>query len=80
VGGKSFFVIKDLLSHLVANPMIWVVDLSASYLDFFELLREEMPGDRNQRVSGRRAFEFNHFAFGSAAPVPEEQFDCCMGF
>ena len=45
VGGKSFFVIKDLLSHLVVNPMIWVVDLSASYLDLFELLREEMPSE-----------------------------------
>src|SRR5206468_10119871 len=43
VGGKSFFAIKDLLSHLVVNPMISVVDLLASYMHLFECLPEEMP-------------------------------------
>jgi type IV secretory pathway VirB4 component len=82
VGGKSFFVIKDLLSHLVVNPMIWVVDLSASYLDFFELLREEMPSETAiMRVSrNESSFQFNPFLLvDPSAPVPEEQFEFCMG-
>ncbi len=82
VGGKSFFVIKDLLSHLVVNPMIWVVDLSASYLDLFELLREEMPSETAiMRVSRQESnFEFNPFLMRDPqALVPEEQFEFCMG-
>ncbi len=82
VGGKSFFVIKDLLSHLVVNPMIWVVDLSASYLDLFELLREEMPSETAiMRVSRQESnFQFNPFLLADpAAPIPEEQFEFCMG-
>lgn len=82
VGGKSFFVIKDLLSHLIVNPMIWVVDLSASYLDLFELLREEMPSDTAiMRVSRQdSSFEFNPFLLADPhAPVSEEQFEFCMG-
>ena len=82
VGGKSFFVIKDLLSHLVVNPMIWVVDLSASYLDLFELLREEMPSETAiMRVSRQESsFQFNPFLLADpSAPVPEEQFEFCMG-
>ena len=82
VGGKSFFVIKDLLSHLVVNPMIWVVDLSASYLDLFELLREEMPSETAiMRVSRQESsFEFNPFLLADPqAPVPPEQFEFCMG-
>jgi type IV secretory pathway VirB4 component len=82
VGGKSFFVIKDLLSHLVVNPMIWVVDLSASYQDFFELLREEMPSETAiMRVSRKESnFQFNPFLLADPqAPIPEEQFEFCMG-
>jgi type IV secretory pathway VirB4 component len=81
-GGKSFFVIKDLLSHLVVNPMIWVVDLSASYLDLFELLREEMPSQTAiMRVSKRESnFKFNPFlVVDPAAAVSDEQFEFCMG-
>ena len=82
VGGKSFFAIKDLLSHLVVNPMIWVVDLSASYLDLFELLREEMPGETAiMRVSrDETSFHFNPFQLADPlVPVPEDQFEFCMG-
>ena len=81
-GGKSFFVIKDLISHLIVNPMVWVVDLSASYLDLFELLREEMPDETAiMRVSqGDSSFAFNPFMLADPqAPVPEEQFESCMG-
>src|SRR6058998_1148247 len=82
VGGKSFFAIKDLLSHLVVNPMIWVVDLSASYLDLFELPREEMPTETAiMRVSRQEtSFHFNPFLPADPlAPVPEDQFEFCMG-
>jgi type IV secretory pathway VirB4 component len=82
VGGKTFFVIKDLLAHLVVDPMIWVVDLSASYLDLFELLREEMPSETAiMRVSRRDgSFQFNPFLPDDpAAAIPDEQFEFCMG-
>ena len=81
-GGKSFFVIKDLISHLIVNPMIWVVDLSASYLDFFELLREEMPAETAiMRVSSDDTnFGFNPFLLKDPnAKVSDDQFNFCMG-
>ena len=82
-GGKSFFVIKDLISHLIAAPMVWVVDLSASYLDLFELLKEELPEDTAiMRVSRKNSnFEFNPFLMKNPKePVSDEHFEFCMGF
>ena len=82
VGGKSFFVIKDILSHLIVNPMVWVVDLSNSYGDLFEFLREEMPSETAiMRVSrAETSFHFNPFLLADRlGPVPEEQFEFCMG-
>jgi type IV secretory pathway VirB4 component len=82
-GGKSFFVIKDILSHLIVNPMLWVVDLSNSYGDLFEFLREEMPSETAiMRVSKlQSSFHFNPFTIEDPAqPVSDEQFDFCMGF
>jgi type IV secretory pathway VirB4 component len=82
-GGKSFFVIKDLISHLIVNPMIWVVDLSASYLDLFELLKEELPGETAimQVSRGNSNFEFNPFLMKDPnEPVSDEQFEFCLGF
>jgi len=82
-GGKSFFVIKDILSHLVTNPMIWVVDLSASYQDLFDLLKEEMPAETAiMRVSRENSnFAFNPFLVKNPHnEVPEEQFEFCLGF
>jgi len=82
-GGKSFFVIKDLISHLIVNPMIWVVDLSASYLDLFELLKEELPNETAimQVQRGSSSFEFNPFLVKDPnEPVSEEQFEFCLAF
>jgi type IV secretory pathway VirB4 component len=82
-GGKSFFVIKDILSHLIVNPMLWVVDLSNSYGDLFEFLREEMPSETAiMRVSkSQSSFHFNPFTIDDPSqPVTDEQFDFCMGF
>jgi type IV secretory pathway VirB4 component len=82
-GGKSFFAIKDLISHLIENPMVWIIDLSASYLDLFELLQEEMPSDTAiMRVSREESsFAFNPFLLDNPRePVSDKQFDFCMGF
>ena len=81
-GGKSFFVIKDILSHLIVNPMLWVVDLSNSYGDLFEFLREEMPSETAiMRVSkSQTSFHFNPFCIEDPSqPVSDEQFEFCMG-
>ena len=83
-GGKSFFAIKDLVSHLITNPMIWVIDLSVSYLDFFELLKEEMPNDTAiMQVSRENSnFEFNPFLVKNPQnpKIPARQFEFCLEF
>ncbi len=81
-GGKSFFVIKDILAHLIVNPMVWVVDLSNSYGDLFEFLREEMPQEAAiMRVSRTQtSFHFNPFLLEDPSqPVAGDQFEFCMG-
>ena len=82
VGGKSFFVIKDILFHLIADPMVWVVDLSPSYGDLFELLQEELPSETAilQVSRAETSFYFNPFMLADAsARVTEEQFEFCVG-
>ena len=81
--GKRLFVVNDLISHIAVNPMLWVVDLSASYLGLFESLKEEMPADTAiMRVSRDDAdFAFNPFflaAHHSHYAAPEEQIEFCM--
>jgi len=81
-GEKNFFAVKDLISCLTVNPMIWVVDLSASYLDLFELLKDEMPEDTAiMRVSREASnFAFNPFLLTDPySDAPEEQIGFCMG-
>ena len=53
--------------------MIWVVDLSASYLELFELLREEMPTETAiMRVSRQEtSFHFNPFLLGDPRKAAE---------
>jgi type IV secretory pathway VirB4 component len=64
--------------------MVWVVDLSASYLDLFELLKEEMPSETAiMRVSRENSnFAFNPFLLKDPRQpeIPEEQFEFCLGF
>ena len=38
---KTLFARNSLISLLIENPVIWVVDFSASYVDLFEMLEEE---------------------------------------
>jgi len=80
--GKNFFAVKDLISCLVVNPMVCVVDLSASYSDLFELLKEEMPVDTAiMRVSREDSnFAFNPFLLTDPySGASEEQIEFCMG-
>jgi hypothetical protein len=59
-----------------------VVDLSNSYGDLFELLHEEMPDQTSiMRVPRQEtSFHFNPFRLDDPlAPVPDEQFELCMG-
>jgi type IV secretory pathway VirB4 component len=59
-----------------------VVDLSNSYGDLFALLKEEMPQETAILKVSRRetSFHFNPFLIEDPlAPVPEEQFEFCMG-
>jgi type IV secretory pathway VirB4 component len=63
--------------------MIWVVDLSASYLDLFTLLQEEMPTETAIMQVSREnsSFAFNPFLLDNPEEeVSEEQFEFCMGF
>ena len=63
--------------------MIWVVDLSASYLDLFELLQEEIPNETAiMRVSRHDTnFAFNPFLMKDPRKeVSTDQFDFCLGF
>lgn len=79
---KSIFVVKDLVSHMISDPMVWVVDLSASYLDFFELLKEDSPANTAIiRVShGDINFAFNPFLFDDQySDAPKEHFELCAG-
>jgi hypothetical protein len=75
-------VIKDILSHLIVNPIIWVVDLSNSYSDLFEFLQEELPSETAiMRTSKTHTgFHFNPFLCDPSEAVSDKQFDFCMGF
>ena len=80
---KNLFVIKDLISHLTVNPMVWVVDSSASYFDLFELLKEEMPANTAIMRTSRddSNFAFNPFLLAdSYSDAQKEQVEFCMGF
>jgi len=80
--GKSFFVNKLLLSSLINNPIIYVIDLKKSFVEFFEFLAEEMPDDTAiMRISQARTdFKFNPFLIQDLSePVPDRQINFCLG-
>ena len=78
---KRLFVVNDLISHMAVNPMLWVVDLSASYLELFESLKEEIPADMAimRFAHNDSGFAFNPFLLADPyVDVPEEQIEFCM--
>jgi len=83
-GEKSLFLVRDLISHLTAaNPMIWVIDLSASFLDLFELLKEEIPTETAvvRGLPDGSNLTFNPFLLADPqSPVSDDQFDFCVKF
>ena len=63
--GKSFFANKMLTSSLVLDPIFYVIDLSESFIELFNLLKEEMP-DKTSIMTlsqGKVDFKFNPFLF-----------------
>ena len=80
--GKSFTVNKLLMSALVTEPIIYVIDLKRSFVEFFDFLKEEMPGDTAVMQVGRDKvdFRFNPFLIADLdAPIPESQLTFCLG-
>jgi len=80
--GKSFTVNKLLLSALVTDPIIYVIDLKRSFVELFDFLREEAPESTAvMSVSRQRTdFQFNPFLLQDLdAPVPEAQLNFCLG-
>ncbi len=81
-GGKSFLVNKLLLSGMAEDPRIYVIDLSRSFMELFEFLREESSENTSiMTVSKDRInFSFNPFIISDLKkPVPEHQMKFCEG-
>ncbi len=73
--GKSFTVNKLLISNLINNPFVYVIDLSRSFTEIFEFLREECHRETMiGTISPERSdFQFNPFLFDPAREaVPED--------
>jgi type IV secretory pathway VirB4 component len=62
-GGKSFLVNKLILSSMIRDPDIFVIDLSRSFSELFDLFREEMEGDTSVLTVSKESknFSFNPF-------------------
>lgn len=81
-GGKSFMVNKVLLSSLVKDPRIYVIDLSGSFSEFFDFLSEELPNDTSVlKVSKNEVnFSFNPFLISDPEKeITEQQMKFCEG-
>lgn len=79
--GKSFFINKMIVSSLVHDPIIFVIDLGRSFTEIFQLLKEEMPEQTSimTLTSETQDFRFNPFLIDidSENEVPEAQFNFC---
>lgn len=77
--GKSFLINKMILSSLVEMPYIFVIDLSRSYTEIFQLLKEQISDNTSiltltlEKVN----FKFNPFIIDSEK-VEEEQYNFCL--
>lgn len=81
-GGKSFMVNKILLSSLVKNPRIYVIDLSGSFSEFFDFLSDELPEETSVlRLTKEEVnFSFNPFLISDPnCEIPEQQMKFCEG-
>ncbi|MEN8153472.1 MAG: ATP-binding protein [Acidobacteriota bacterium] len=81
-GGKSFMVNKMLLSSLVEDPFIYVIDLSHSFSEFFEFLNEELKDDTSILTISKDKTNFSFNPFFLEYPdreIPEQQMKFCEG-
>lgn len=81
-GGKSFMVNKMLLSSLVEDPFIYVIDLSRSFSEFFEFLNEELSDDTSILTVSKDEtnFSFNPFILENPdGEISEQQMKFCEG-
>jgi len=81
-GGKSFMVNKILLSSLIKEPRIYVIDLSGSFSEFFDFLSEELPEETSvlKVTKNEINFSFNPFLIKDLdGEIPEQQMKFCEG-
>jgi len=81
-GGKSFLVNKLLLSGMAEDPRIYVIDLSRSFMELFEFLKEESEKETSIMTVSKENinFSFNPFYISDLTkPVPEHQMKFCEG-
>ncbi len=79
--GKSFSVNKLLISNLINNPYVYVIDLSRSFSEIFEFLREECPHETMiGTISAEKSdFCFNPFLFDPRkGKVQDSQLQFCL--
>ena len=78
---QDFFVIKDILSHLIVNPMVWVVDFPTPTATFRILARGDALRDRHHAgLTTGHQFPLQSVPVRRPGAIPDEQFDFCMGF
>jgi len=72
--GKSFFANKILMSSLVFNPYIYVIDLSRSFMELFEILRSEMGSETSIFSISKTSVDFQLNPF-LIADLDKEELD-----
>jgi len=72
--GKSFFANKILMSSLVFHPYIYVIDLSRSFLELFEILKNEMGGETSIFSISKKNVDFHLNPF-LIADLDKEEID-----
>jgi len=81
-GGKSFLVNKLLLSGMIEDPRVYVIDLSRSFTELFEFLKEESENDTSILTVSKDNinFSFNPFHINDIdKEIPEQQLRFCEG-
>ncbi|MCK5222016.1 MAG: ATP-binding protein, partial [Candidatus Aminicenantes bacterium] len=81
-GGKSFLVNKLLLSGMIEDPRVYVIDLSRSFTELFEFLKEESENETSILTVSKDKinFSFNPFHIIDVdKEIPEQQMRFCEG-
>ncbi|MCK4889125.1 MAG: hypothetical protein KAS97_04280, partial [Candidatus Aminicenantes bacterium] len=81
-GGKSFLVNKLLLSGMIEDPRVYVIDLSRSFTELFEFLKEESENETSILTVSKDNinFSFNPFhIIDLDKEIPEQQMRFCEG-